>query len=77
MIEIIEAVYENGVLKPLTKVNFKEKEKVYLIRLEDLKELLKSLIPLIETIEELERIDEIRKGLEDYKEGNYEVVKSI
>ena len=29
--EVIEAIYENGILKPLKKPNLKEKEKVILV----------------------------------------------
>ena len=42
MPKIIEAVYENGVFKPLEKVNLKEGEKVRIRIEEDVVELAKS-----------------------------------
>ena len=68
MVKIIEAIYENGVFKPLQKVDLKEGEVVRL-RIESVKS--KGLIEVIETLSEkfkdvendsLEVLLEMRRG---------------
>ncbi|WP_456452758.1 antitoxin AF2212-like protein [Thermococcus sp.] len=62
--QVIEAIYENGVLKPLKKLNLKEHSKV-IIRIIDEEELDKLLSSMI--IEKIENIDYKR-----LKEAYYE-----
>jgi len=56
MARIIEAIYENGVFKPLEKVDLKEGERVRLRVEKDRKEILKNYRGLFgkSTVEELQ-----------------------
>jgi len=58
MPKIIEAVYENGVFKPLQKVDLKEGEKVR-IRIDDVESLLNEFYGILESDISL---DEIKKA---------------
>jgi predicted DNA-binding antitoxin AbrB/MazE fold protein len=65
MPKVVEAIYEDGVLKPLKKLNLKEKSRV-LIRIidrDELDELLNSMV-----IEKIDNID-YRKLKEAYYES--------
>jgi len=63
--QIIEAVYENGVLKPLKKLNLKEKSRV-IIKIIDRDELEKLLDSMV--IEKVENVD-YKKLKEAYYES--------
>jgi len=57
MSKVIEVVYENGVFKPIGKVDLPEKTRLK-IRIEDIEELLKEFCGLIEskvTLEDIEK----------------------
>jgi len=60
MPKIIEAVYEDGVFKPLEKVDLKEGEKVRL-RVEDIDEILEEFCGLLESKITLEDIKMLRE----------------
>ncbi|WP_099210021.1 antitoxin family protein [Thermococcus henrietii] len=62
MAEIIEAVYENGVLKPLKKLNLPEHARVRIVVTPDIDEILDSML-----IRKVEKIDYKR-----LKEAYYE-----
>ncbi|WP_297534977.1 antitoxin family protein [Thermococcus sp.] len=60
--EVVEAVYENGVLKPLKKLNLPEHARVRIVITPDIDEILDSMI-----IRKVEKIDYKR-----LKEAYYE-----
>jgi len=64
MPKVVEAIYEDGVLKPLKKLNLKEKSRVLIkiIDRDELDELLNSMV-----IEKIDNID-YRKLKEAYYE---------
>jgi len=62
MAEIIEAVYENGVLKPLKKLNLPEHARVRIVITPDIDEILDSMV-----IRKVKKIDYKR-----LKEAYYE-----
>lgn len=59
MPKVIEVVYENGVFKPLEKVELKEGVRVR-IRIEDIEDLLKGFCGLMESKVTLEDIKRMR-----------------
>ncbi len=59
MSKVIEVVYENGVFKPIGKVDLPEKTRLK-IRIEDIEELLKEFCGLIESKVTLEDIEKMR-----------------
>jgi predicted DNA-binding antitoxin AbrB/MazE fold protein len=65
MPKVVEAIYEDGVLKPLKKLNLKEKSRVLIkiIDRDELDELLNSMV-----IEKIDNID-YRKLKEAYYES--------
>jgi predicted DNA-binding antitoxin AbrB/MazE fold protein len=65
MPKVVEAIYEDGVLKPLKKLNLKEKSRV-LIKIIDRDELDKLLNSMV--IEKIDNID-YRKLKEAYYES--------
>jgi len=59
MPKVIEVVYENGVFKPLEKVELKEGVRVR-IRIEDIEDLLKGFCGLMESKVTLEDIKKMK-----------------
>ena len=66
MPKVIEAVYENGVFKPLEKVDLPEGVRVR-IRIEDIEDLLKGLCGLIESKISLEDIKRMRAEVKTWR----------
>lgn len=59
MPKVIEVVYENGVFKPLGKVNLPEKTRLK-IKIEDIEDLLEEFCGLLESKITLEDIKKMR-----------------
>ena len=63
----IEVVYEQGVFRPLEKVNLPEKTKLK-IRIDDIEDLLKEFCGLLESKITLEDVERMRYEVKTWKE---------
>lgn len=63
----IEVVYEQGVFRPLEKVNLPEKTKLK-IRIDDIEDLLKEFCGLIKSKITLEDVDRMRCEVKTWRE---------
>lgn len=66
MSKIVEVIYENGVFKPLEKVDLPEGARVR-IRIEDIEDLLKEFCGLIESKITLEDIKRMRAEVKTWR----------
>jgi len=68
MVQIIPAVYENGVFRPLKKVHFKEHQSLTL-KLEIAKEDYESLLETLEILSDQEQVKRIAAALRNVGKG--------
>ena len=69
MIEIIEAIYEKGVLKPSKKLNLAEGEKV-IVKVQSRKVITKDFIIKLDAVSS-EKVVGIAKVLEEMRDDRY------